>query len=163
MHAHWWFRKLHREHHKSHRVSPWTAYSFSVGEAAVQACFVVVIFLLPVPAGATVIFAGVALLLNAIGHCGVEVFPVWIVDHPRLKLITGVTHHDIHHTSPSHNFGLYFRFWDRLMGTEDPRFTAIYRYVRGAQNDGRAYIHYPRSTARAIGSSIPALDGPGAT
>jgi sterol desaturase/sphingolipid hydroxylase (fatty acid hydroxylase superfamily) len=27
-------------------------------------------------------------------------------------------HHDLHHKNPNVNFGLYFRFWDKLMGTD---------------------------------------------
>lgn len=35
-----------------------------------------------------------------------------------------VTHHDMHHTSGNSNFGLYFTWWDRMMGTEHPQYLA---------------------------------------
>ena len=30
------------------------------------------------------------------------------------------THHDLHHETGRYNYGLYFRWWDKLMGTEHP-------------------------------------------
>jgi hypothetical protein len=42
------------------------------------------------------------------------------------------THHDLHHNgSFAHNFGLYFTWWDRIMGTEHPQYRAIFREVTG--------------------------------
>lgn len=35
-----------------------------------------------------------------------------------------VTHHDMHHASGNSNFGLYFTWWDRMMGTEHPQYLA---------------------------------------
>ena len=40
---------------------------------------------------------------------------------PLLKWISTTTHHDMHHgTSFNHNYGFYFTWWDKLMGTEHP-------------------------------------------
>ena len=36
--------------------------------------------------------------------------------------ITTVTHHDLHHAQAGWNYGLYFTWWDRMMGTEHPRY-----------------------------------------
>ncbi len=38
--------------------------------------------------------------------------------------LTTTTHHDLHHADRRWNFGLYFTFWDRLMGTEHPDYHA---------------------------------------
>ncbi|MBA3838282.1 MAG: sterol desaturase family protein, partial [Zymomonas sp.] len=41
------------------------------------------------------------------------------------------THHDLHHTEGRYNFGLYFTWWDRLMGTEHPRYHERFEAVVG--------------------------------
>ena len=42
------FRRFHREHHKSNNPSPWTAYSFDVGEAFINALYLPIgLFLIP--------------------------------------------------------------------------------------------------------------------
>ena len=44
--------------------------------------------------------------------------------------ITTTTHHDMHHgTSFNHNYGFYFTWWDRWMGTEHPRYREAFREV----------------------------------
>jgi Delta7-sterol 5-desaturase len=53
------FRRIHRTHHLSVAPTQWAAYSFSVGEAALQAAFLPV-FLLIVPAHTTVLFIWMA-------------------------------------------------------------------------------------------------------
>jgi len=55
---------------------------------------------------------------NALGHSGYEIFPRSATKHWFWKHITTVTHHDMHHEKGSANFGLYFTWWDKLMGTE---------------------------------------------
>jgi sterol desaturase/sphingolipid hydroxylase (fatty acid hydroxylase superfamily) len=43
---------------------------------------------------------------------------------PLFDWITTPTHHDIHHAEAGWNYGLYFTWWDRLMGTEHPGYHA---------------------------------------
>ena len=38
--------------------------------------------------------------------------------------LTTTTHPDLHHSSAGANYGLYFTWWDRLMGTEHPEYYA---------------------------------------
>lgn len=119
------FRRGHSEHHKSINPTPWTAYSFNVSEAAVHALFVPLFLLfLPMHGLAIFLFLTHMIIRNAIGHSGYEVFPRSWATHPILGQITMVTHHDIHHASGNSNFGLYFTWWDRMMGTEHPQYLA---------------------------------------
>jgi sterol desaturase/sphingolipid hydroxylase (fatty acid hydroxylase superfamily) len=116
---------IHAEHHKSLNPTPWTAYRFDVFEAASHAFFVP-LFLFFVPIHHTVIFFFLThmIIRNAMGHSGYELFPrSWAV-HPILGWINLVTHHDMHHANGQYNFGLYFTWWDRLMGTEHPDYIA---------------------------------------
>lgn len=131
------FRLFHRGHHRSRTPNALTAYSMDGQEAAVHAAFVP-LFLLVVPMHELAILAIFVFLSlrNAIGHCGFELFPAATLDHPILKWSTTVTHHDLHHRYNRSNFGLYFTWWDRLMGTEDAAYAETFRRVTDAE--GRA-------------------------
>jgi sterol desaturase/sphingolipid hydroxylase (fatty acid hydroxylase superfamily) len=56
------------------------------------------------------------------GHAGVELMPRTLADSRWFGWINATTHHDLHHSSFHHNYGLYFTWWDRLMGTEHPAY-----------------------------------------
>ncbi len=43
---------------------------------------------------------------------------------PLFDFLTTTTHHDLHHAQAGWNYGLYFTWWDRLMGTEHPDYHA---------------------------------------
>ena len=127
------FRRVHRRHHRSNNPSPFTSYSFDVAEAVVNAAYMpLVVLIMPVSPLAMLIFTSHMMLRNAIGHCGYELFPAWR-GKPLFGWLTTVTHHDLHHAQAGWNFGLYFTFWDRVMGTEHPdyaeRFAKAVRYV----------------------------------
>lgn len=115
------FRRLHRTHHKSHNPSPWTAYSFDSGEAVINAAFLpLILFVMPISIQAIILFLLHMIIRNAIGHCGYELFPSRRNGRPLFDWMTSVTHHDLHHAQAHWNYGLYFTWWDRLMGTEHP-------------------------------------------
>ena len=115
------FRRFHRTHHKSHNPSPWTAYSFDPGEAFINAVYVpLALILIPASPLAVMLFLAHMMLRNAIGHCGYELFPASRNGRPLFDWMTSVTHHDLHHAQAGWNYGLYFTWWDRLMGTEHP-------------------------------------------
>lgn len=40
------------------------------------------------------------------------------------------THHNIHHSKFNGNYGLYFRFWDKMMGTEHPDYVKKYDEIQ---------------------------------
>lgn len=115
------FRRLHRTHHKSNNPSPFTAYSFDIGEAAVNAAFLPLIALvMPVSFHAIVLFMLHMIARNVLGHSGYELFPARRDGRPLFDFLTSVTHHDLHHAEAGWNYGLYFSWWDRLCGTEHP-------------------------------------------
>lgn len=125
LHRPGWFRSLHSLHHKSRQPTPWTAYAFNTGEAAMHALFLPLILLvLPTPGLVAFLWGVHQILRNAIGHCGVELFPANKAGRPMFDWLTTVTHHDLHHAQAGWNFGLYFTWWDRWMGTEHPDYHA---------------------------------------
>lgn len=119
------FRTFHRRHHRSHSPSPFTAYSFDIAEAAMQALFVP-IWMVIVPTEWAVVgfFMLHQIVRNTMGHSGYELFPARSNGKPLFDFLTTVTHHDIHHADARWNYGLYFTWWDRLLGTEHPDYYA---------------------------------------
>lgn len=131
MHDRRLFAKWHRTHHRSTTPTPFTAYAFDWREAIVQALFVSLwIAFIPTPLFAMLLFLGIMIARNVWGHCGTEFHPRGMADHPFWGVLTTTTHHDLHHGGGfNHNYGLYFTWWDRVMGTEHPRYRKIYREV----------------------------------
>lgn len=126
MHLRPFYRRFHLLHHRSVTPTPWAAYAFAVPEAAVQAAFLP-LFLALVPLHAVTIFAWMAfqIVRNVMGHAGVEVHPEGMARSRWLGWNNTTLHHDLHHRTGRHNFGLYFTWWDRLMGTEHPDYARI--------------------------------------
>jgi sterol desaturase/sphingolipid hydroxylase (fatty acid hydroxylase superfamily) len=131
MHSPALFRRFHRLHHRSVTPTPFAAYSFNAAEAAFEALFVSLwVSFVPTPFIAMFSFLGIMIIRNVMGHCGVELMPRGFADHWFWGVFATTTHHDLHHNgSFHHNFGLYFTVWDRLMGTEHPRYRKIFREV----------------------------------
>ncbi|WP_116124488.1 sterol desaturase family protein [Lewinella sp. IMCC34183] len=122
------YERVHRWHHESIETTAWTAFSFHPLEALLQAVFLPLsVLLIPMHALAFLTLLAVMTLSATINHAGVEVFPASWGRLPLLRGLIGATHHDVHHKQARYNFGLYFTFWDKWMGTESPRFTQRFR------------------------------------
>ncbi|WP_299884935.1 sterol desaturase family protein [uncultured Ruegeria sp.] len=129
------FRLAHRTHHQSHNPTPFTSYSFDITEAVLNALFLpIFVALVPMNTVALLVFLFHMMLRNALGHCGYEVFPADRNGKPLLDWMTSVTHHDLHHSHGRYNMGLYFTWWDRLMGTEHPDYHKEFARVGSAFN-----------------------------
>lgn len=131
MHTRPLYRRFHRFHHLTITPTAWTAYSFAIPEAVLMALFVP-LYSIFVPTPEPVLFTFLALMIlrNTMGHAGLELHPRGWASHPVLKWISTTTHHDLHHgASYSHNYGFYFTWWDKLMGTEHPDYVATFDRV----------------------------------
>jgi len=121
------FRGAHARHHKSHNPSPFSAYSFDLGEAAVMVTFVVLWPLaVPTPWPVITLFILHQIWRNTLAHSGYELAPAGADGRPMFDWLTTATHHDMHHSHAGWNFGLYFTWWDRWMGTEHPDYYAAF-------------------------------------
>lgn len=124
------FRAFHRRHHRSHNPSPFTAYSFDLREAVMMMSFVALWPLVtPTPWGVIPLFVLHQIFRNTLLHCGFELMPARADGRPWLDFVTTTTHHDLHHAEAGYNYGLYFTWWDRWMGTEHPQYHARYAAV----------------------------------
>lgn len=135
------FRRAHMTHHMSRTPTPWAAYSFAPIEALFEAMFLP-LFLLIVPFHAIIVLAFLLhqIIRNVIGHSGHELAWSGFTRSRWTGWLTTTTHHDLHHSEGRHNFGLYFTWWDRMMGTEHPRYHEKFEAVAGR---GAAMIEPP--------------------
>jgi len=119
MHTPRLFRLAHAVHHRGRAPTAWTAMSFHPIEAISGAIVVpVLVFLLPIHIGMLALVLTIATVMGVINHLGWEVFPSRFVHSPLGRMVITASHHEKHHEGYTCNFGLYFRFWDRLCGTD---------------------------------------------
>ena len=112
------FRFVHLIHHKSVNPSPWAAYSFHPLEALVEAgIFAVFLFTIPIHPLHLFLFFFLMIVYNVYGHLGAELYPRGFNRHWLGRWINTSVSHNQHHHYFKGNYGLYFTFWDRLMGT----------------------------------------------
>lgn len=123
MHHRRLFRAMHSAHHLARTPSVWSSYSFSAAEAAVQGLFIPIwLVFVPMNELGVAVFFIHQLGRNVIGHSGHELAWPGFTRGRLTGWITTTTHHDLHHSEGRYNFGLYFTWWDKLMGTEHPRY-----------------------------------------
>lgn len=136
MHDRRLFRWFHRRHHLSWNPSPFTAYSFDLAEAAVMGAFVPLwVMLVPTQWGVVGLFVLHQIVRNTLGHSGYELMPAGRSGKPLINWLTTTVHHDLHHQHGRYNYGLYFTWWDRWMGTEHPQYHARFAAVAARAND----------------------------
>ncbi|MES2022149.1 MAG: sterol desaturase family protein [Pseudomonadota bacterium] len=137
MHTRWLYKTFHRHHHRSVTPSPWTAYSFATPEAFVNALyFPLWLSLVATPHVVTFSFLGVQIFRNTVAHAGLELHPRWWLRTPLTSWISTTTHHDLHHNGAfQHNYGFWFTYWDRLMGTEHPQYREVFARVTASARD----------------------------
>lgn len=112
------FKLFHLVHHKSTNPSPWAAYAFHPLEAVVETgIFVVFLFTIPIHPLHYFIFFFLSIMYNVYGHLGWELYPKGFNRHWLGKWINTSVNHNQHHQYFKGNYGLYFLFWDRVMGT----------------------------------------------
>lgn len=122
------YRQVHQVHHDSLVASPWTAFSFHPWEALLQAIFLpVVLLVLPLHPFAIVIQLTLMTFSSVINHLNLELYPPGCSRHWLGRFFIGATHHSLHHSQFRYNYGLYFTFWDQLMGTESPQYLPLFQ------------------------------------
>ncbi|MEP3052015.1 MAG: sterol desaturase family protein [Erythrobacter sp.] len=119
MHRPTWFKIAHKVHHQSRPPTAWTAMSFHPIEAAVGAIVIpILVLIVPIHAAALITVLTIMTIMGTTNHMGWEIFPRWFVHSGLGSWVITASHHDRHHEDYQCNFGLYFRFWDRLCGTD---------------------------------------------
>ncbi len=117
-----WF---HRGHHRSRQPTPWTSFAFDPLEAVVQALFLIgIVMLIPLHVVTLLAVLTTMTVWAVVNHLGLEVLPMNFPHHWLGRWLIGPAHHAIHHRRHGQHFGLYFTFWDRVFGSEDPAYAA---------------------------------------
>jgi Delta7-sterol 5-desaturase len=121
------FKRVHLVHHLSHDPTPFAMYAFHPIEATIEFAFIpLAMIVLPLHPMSLMAFVLASAAINAYGHLGYEMMPSGFTKHRVLGIFNTSTHHNLHHSSTHYNFGLYFTFWDRVMGTLHPRYHDIF-------------------------------------
>ena len=117
------FPWLHQGHHQSRYPTPWTSFAFDPLEAVAQALFLVgLVFALPLHF-ITVLAVLITMTMWAVlNHLGPDRLPTLFPHHWLGRWVIGPAHHSVHHLKYAVHYGLYFTFWDRLLGTQDPKY-----------------------------------------
>jgi len=125
------YKRIHLLHHKSVNPSPLASYSFHFFEGVLEAMIIpIILILIPLHPMTILLFAFFSFSINVYGHLGYEIAPKWLRNSILFEVLNTSIHHNIHHSKFKGNYGLYFRFWDRVMGTEHPDYVMEYDKVQ---------------------------------
>lgn len=122
-HLPWMFAWVHQGHHRSRPPTPWTFFALDPMEASVQASFLLFItFVIPLHLGVLVAILLTMSVWSVGNHLGIQVVSSSPLSRWWGQWCIGSTHHLVHHQRYSRHYGLYFTFWDRLLGTQDAQY-----------------------------------------
>ncbi|MET0268986.1 MAG: sterol desaturase family protein [Sphingomonas sp.] len=148
MHAPRIFKAAHAVHHASRPPTAWAAMSFHPLEAISGAVVIpTLVLVIPIHVAALGIVLAVMTLMGVTNHMGWELFPARMVHGVAGRWLITASHHQRHHVEYRCNYGLYFRVWDRLCGTDKGlgRFDAHHR--RGLAGGRHAHGDEPDRAA----------------
>lgn len=113
------FRPMHAVHHDSRPPTAWAAMSFHPWESLAGALVIPgLALIIPIHWAALLVVLTVMTFFGVTNHMGWEIFPRSWVHGPFGKAMITASHHHLHHRHYRCNYGLYFRFWDRVCGTD---------------------------------------------
>jgi Delta7-sterol 5-desaturase len=117
------FHWVHQGHHRSRYPTPWTSFAFDPLEAIVQSLFLIgIVFIIPLHFITVIAVLTTMTVWAVVDHLGVDRLPASFPHHWFGKWFIGPAHHSIHHCKHRMHYGLYFTFWDNLLGTQDPSY-----------------------------------------
>jgi sterol desaturase/sphingolipid hydroxylase (fatty acid hydroxylase superfamily) len=117
------FRWLHQGHHRSPDPTPWTSFAFDPLEAIIHSLFLLgIIFIIPLHFITLIAVLVTMTIWAVLNHLGIDRLPLSFPHHWLGRWFIGPAHHSIHHRNYSVHYGLYFTFWDKLLGTQDPSY-----------------------------------------
>jgi sterol desaturase/sphingolipid hydroxylase (fatty acid hydroxylase superfamily) len=113
------FRLAHAVHHASRPPTAWAAMAFHPYEALTGAVVIpLLVLLIPIHVAALGLVLAIMTIMGVTNHMGWEVFPGFMWRGRLGAWLITASHHQRHHEQYRCNYGLYFRFWDRVCGTD---------------------------------------------
>jgi len=135
MHTKAVYKYVHKVHHLSTNPSPWAAMAFHPVESVVEAGVIVLIPLIfPVHPLAIGLFLLFMMAYNVYGHLGYELYPKGFSKTSIGKWVNTSVNHNMHHQQFTGNYGLYFLFWDRIMGTVQSTYDEKFDEIQSRKN-----------------------------
>jgi sterol desaturase/sphingolipid hydroxylase (fatty acid hydroxylase superfamily) len=132
------YRYVHRVHHMSTDPTPWAAFAFHPLEALVEIGILpIMVFLIPLHHYAILVWVIYQSGMNLLGHLGFELYPSGFVSGTLSKWNNTSTHHNMHHRFVNCNYGLYFNFWDRMLGTNHVRYEEEFEKIKTRVRESR--------------------------
>ncbi|QDL91315.1 sterol desaturase family protein [Paroceanicella profunda] len=129
--------RFHALHHKSVAPTVWSNDSSGLVDTLIEHGFYLVVwFVLPVPALSVFALRLFDQISGMIGHSGFEYFAGASSRAPSPMICS--TFHDLHHSQFRYNFGNIFSIWDRLLGTVHPGYDAMVRRMESGETPGKA-------------------------
>lgn len=127
------FYPFHALHHKSVAPTVWSNDSSTLIDTFIEHSFYLVIwFILPVPALSIFALRLFDQISGMVGHSGFEYFASRSSRYPSPMICS--TYHDLHHSQFRYNFGNIFSIWDRLFGTIHPDYDRmVHRMENGVE------------------------------
>ena len=109
------FRIAHAVHHASRPPTAWAAMAFHPIEALTGAVVIpLLVLLIPIHVAALGMVLTIMTVMGVTNHMGWEIFPSFMWRGRLGGWLITASHHQRHHERYGCNYGLYFRFWDRL-------------------------------------------------
>ncbi|MEL6362663.1 MAG: sterol desaturase family protein [Pseudomonadota bacterium] len=139
MHHRLLFKPTHLTHHRSHQPTPWAAFSFHPWEAFISSWAIpIAAFFIPLHTGALMALLVIMTYCGVANHSGWEIIPRSFLNGPIGRWLITASHHNVHHTKYRSNYGLYFRFWDKVCGTDTGLAAPATARDRGSKTRGKA-------------------------
>jgi sterol desaturase/sphingolipid hydroxylase (fatty acid hydroxylase superfamily) len=157
------YKTFHADHHLARYPNVWHLhFQNPLDFFLTTASPVLWISFLPIPISieAYLLAFIVAGFTNIGGHAGYEITHTWVgsftvnglvarID-PRREWLSrwfgNVLHHDLHHFKFSKNYALYFTWWDRLLGSYDPKTDDdIHHFLEVTEGQDRALNEKPQT------------------
>lgn len=118
------YRRIHKTHHASLYPSPWASFSFHPWESVIESMILpLIVMIVPVHPLVFIFYMTLMTVSAIVNHLGFEVLPLGSGRAWWARLLITATHHSEHHFYFNCNYGLYFTFLDRWLGTESPNYS----------------------------------------
>jgi lathosterol oxidase len=113
------FKLAHAVHHASRPPTAWAAMAFHPLEALSGAVVIpMLVLVVPIHVAALALVLTIMTVMGVTNHMGWEIFPRVLWQGPLGDWLITASHHQRHHEQYRANYGLYFRVWDRVCGTD---------------------------------------------
>ena len=113
------YKVVHKVHHNSLSSTPWTAFSFHPWETILEALILpIILLIIPLNIYVLLFYLIFMTFSSMVNHLDIEIYPASFRRSKFGKMWIDATHHHFHHKEFTTNYGLYFTFWDKWMGTE---------------------------------------------